>query len=309
MGYLPEYEQQQGTHGWHDLQAGLVHEVAHYFWSGNVGWVDEGVANMAEYMYGLDSGLSRGQLKPRRKDCEAHDLAMLSELDPDASSSRYLCNYYLGQGLFQELLDALGEAEFGKRLHDLYLLSLEQQEAELTPGIAAVQSVFGTQTDIINKHWSGALNAPENRPFDEGLERESHDLIEWNQYPTYGGQTVVFEGVLLGDAVLVSTDPGGDAYWNFTLRPADNWEWGGFILPPLPGNRTWNLDDHPGDSVAKRYLFYPATRKFVIEFAFPQALGNPQDYVVIVRGFQDTTQEAVISDEIDTLGYARIRTN
>ena len=307
VGYLPEYEQRQGTYEWRSLQAGLVHEVAHYFWTGNMSWVDEGVADTVGYMHGIENGLSRGQLKPHSKNCEAHDLAMLTEWDPDSSNRRYLCNYSLGRGLFQELLASLGDEDFGKRLHDLYLLSLEQQEADLTPGIAAVQSVFGIQTDIINKHWAGALNAPENRAFDEGIERTTHDLIEWNQYPTYGGQTVVFEGILLGGAVLVSTDPEGDAYRNFVVRPADNWEWGGFILPPLPGNRTWNLDDHPGDSVAKRYFFYPATRKFVIEFAFPQALGNPQDYVVIVRGFQDTTQEAVISDEIDTLGYARIR--
>ena len=219
VGYLPEYEQRQDTWEWRKLQTGLVHEVSHYFWRGNVGWIDEGVTNTVEYMHGLENGLSRGQLKPRRKDCEAHDLAMLSESDPDSSSREYLCNYYLGQMLFQELLDALGDVGFGKRLHNLYLLSLEQQEADLTPGIAAVQSVFGTQTDIINKHWSGALNAPENRPFDEGIERTTHNLIEWNEYPTYGGQTVVFEGVLLGDAALVSTDPEDDAYPEFHCTP------------------------------------------------------------------------------------------
>ena len=98
VGYLPEYEQRQGTDEWRSLQAGLVHEVAHYFWRGNVGWIDEGAANTVEYMHGLESGLSRGQLKPHRKDCEAHDLAMLTEWDPDTSSRRYLCNYFLGQG-------------------------------------------------------------------------------------------------------------------------------------------------------------------------------------------------------------------
>ena len=209
--------------------------------------------------------------------------------------------------MFQELLDALGDVEFGKRLHNLYLLSLEQQKADLTPGIAAVQSVFGTQTDIINKHWSGALNAPENRPFDEGIERTNHDLIKWVQYPIYDGRSIAFEGVLLGDAVLVSTDPEGDTYQNFIMRPADDWGWGGYILPPLPGNRKWNLDDRPGDSVAEKYFFYPATRKFVVKFTFPPSLGNPEDYVVIVRGFQDESRTPSINEEIDLLGYARIR--
>ncbi len=96
---------------------------------------------------------------------------MLSEWDPDTSSSRFLCNYYLGQGLFQELLESLGAEKFGKKLHELYRLSRTEQESDLTPGIAAVRQAFEDQSDAVDKHWAGALNAPENRAFDEGAYR------------------------------------------------------------------------------------------------------------------------------------------
>ena len=308
IGYLPEYEQRQDTYEWRSLQAGLVHEVAHYFWRGNADWVDEGVADTVEYMYGLENGLSRGQLQPHRKDCEAHDLAMLSEWDPDTSSSRYLCNYYLGQGLFRELLESLGAKMFGEKLQGLYRRTRTEQEAGQTPGITEVQQIFTGQATLVDKHWAGALNAPENRPFDEGIYRENHHLIQWNQHPTYDGRSVSFEGILVGDAVLVNDDPRSGGYSNLTLSLADEYEHLGSILPNL-SNATWTLGD-PGDTVASKYFFYPATRKFAVTFPFPRALDSPQDYIVVVWGFQDASRTLSIGDYDEggeILAYARIR--
>ena len=307
VGYLPEYEQRQGTYEWRSLQAGLVHEVAHYFWTGNMSWVDEGVADTVTYMHSLENGLSQGQLKLHRKDCEAHDLAMLTEWDPDSSNGRYLCNYYLGQGLFRELLESLGDKDFGKRLHKLYELSLTKQQADWIPGIAAVRQAFENQSDTVEKHWAGALNAPGNRPFDEGAYRQSHHLIQWNQRPIYDGRSVSFEGTLLGDAVLVNDDPRSGGYSNFSLSLTDKPEYVGHILPDISGGN-WNLDDD-SDAVASKYFFYPATRKFAVTFPFPTALSDPQDYAVEVRGFQDASRTSTIGagDAGDLLSYARIR--
>ena len=220
ISYLPEYEQMQDTFEGRSLQQGLAHEVAHYYWRGNEGWIDEGLANTIEYMHGADSGLSPGQLKTRRGDCEAHDLQMLSEWDPETDAPEYYCNYYLGERLFLELRENLDDAEFSERLRDLYQLSLTAQETDQTPGIAVVRQVFSDQAAIVDKHWSGALNAPENRPFDEVLDRSSHDLIQWDQHPTYDGQEVSFSGTLLDDAVLSSetiSQAREGGYSNFTL--------------------------------------------------------------------------------------------
>ncbi len=51
--YKPKYEAAQGTFEWRHLQTGFVHETAHYFWAGNEDWIDEGLANIVEYQFGL----------------------------------------------------------------------------------------------------------------------------------------------------------------------------------------------------------------------------------------------------------------
>ena len=132
---------------------------------------------------------------------------MLSELGDLRDSPEFDCNYYLGTLLFQELRQSLDDAEFSATLRDLYQLSLTAQEARQTPSIAVVRQAFSDQAAIVDKHWSGALNAPENRPFDEGVDRITHDLIQWDQHPTYDGQDVSFNGTLLDDAVLTNENP------------------------------------------------------------------------------------------------------
>ena len=235
ISYLPEYEQMQDTFEGRAFQQGLVHEVAHYYWRGNENWIDEGLANTIEYMHGADNGLSPGQLKTRREDCEAHDLEMLSEWDAPIGSPEYYCNYYLGERLFLELRESLDDAEFSEKLRELYQLSLTAQEARQTPGIDVVRQVFSDQAAIVDKHWSGELNAPENRPFDEGVDRRSHDLIQWDQHPTYDGQDVSFNGTLLDDAVLSRETlslarEGG--YTNFSLSLADDYDYCGLYTAP-----------------------------------------------------------------------------
>ena len=307
ISYLPEYEQMQDTFEGREFQQGLAHEVAHYYWLGNEDWIDEGLANTIEYMHGVDNGLSPGQLKPQRGDCEAHDLEMLSEWDAPIGSPEFDCNYYLGERLFLELREGLDDAEFSEKLRELYQLSLTAQEARQTPGIATVRQVFSGQAGVVDTHWSGALNAPEHRPFDEGVDRISHDLIQWDQHPTYDGQEVSFNGTLLDDAVLssetVSQAREGGIYSNFTLSLADDQGHVGHILPPLE-SRNWILED-PGDTVATVYQL--DERAFTVKFQFPQALDSPSDYVVLVWGYKDDTRTPTIGDNIDMLGYARIR--
>ena len=85
----------------------------------------------------------------------------------------------------------------------------------------------------MEKHWSGALNAPENRP-DEGIERFSHDLIEWEMPPIYDGSIVSFRGALIAGGELSRSRlhrarEGG--YPNFTLSLTSKHDYLGSILP------------------------------------------------------------------------------
>ena len=301
FGYRPKYEGRR-------LKGGIVHEVAHYYWIGNEDWIDEGLANTIEHMHGIANGLSPGQLRTRRGDCEAHDLAMLSQWDPPTGSPEYSCNYYLGERLFLELREGLAAAEFSEKLRELYQLTLEEQDDGGTPGIAAVRQVFAAQGDIEEKHWSGGLNAPDHRPFDEGRDRTNHDMIQWGQYPAYDGHAVTFKGTLLSEAVLaagtITEAQEGGGYSNFTLTPADDDGAYGSILPPLKSGKTWTLED-PGDTVATVYEL--DDRAFTVTFPFPEALGRPSDYVVVAWGFQDETRTPTVNASIDILGYARIR--
>ena len=306
IGHSPDYEQGQETFRGRQFQSGLAHEVAHYYWRGNADWIDEGLANTVEYMHGIDNGLSAGQLKTRRRDCEIHDLQTLSEEPPARGDPQFYCNYYLGTLLFDELRESIDDAEFSTRLRHLYILSLT---ADQTPGIASVREVFIDQTAIIEKHWSGALNAPENRPFDEGISRVSHDLVQWDRYPTYDedGQLVSLSGTLLEDAILSSETiqqarEGG--YSNFSFSLANERSHLGSILPPLDDDRVWTLEN-PGDTVATVYQLNE--RVFTVTFPFPTALSNPSDYVVKVWGFRDERRTPSIGNNVDVLGYARIR--
>ena len=305
VGYLPKYEQPQDLATWRSFQRGLVHELSHYYWTGNESWVNEGVADTIEYMHGVQNGLSPGQLRNRRGDCEAHDLKMLSEWAPDSSSPRYRCAYFLGQALFRDLLDGLSDAEFGGKLQSLFLLSLQEREGRTNLGIAGVRQIFDGQSNTIDKHWSGRLNAPENRPFDEGVDRSSHDLVQWTEHPTYDGHLITFEGALLDDAVLANLNPRSGGYQNFNMSAADAHDYVGSILPNLSGS-AWTLDD-PGDAVAHTYVIDARKRTFAVKFTFPQALGDPAEYVVIVWGFQDGSGARTPRDKPGILAYARIR--
>ena len=310
MSYKPEYERPENSWVWRHFQKGLVHESAHYYWSGNAGWIDEGLANIHAYLYGVGVGLSPGQMSPRREGCEADDLKMLTTWGPDTSNrQQYLCNYYLGELLFRELLDALGAEEFTAKIRGLYLLSVAEQEAGRVPGIGAVREIFSGQADIVDKHWSGAMNAPENRTSDEGIERTSHDMIQWDEYPTHDGRFVSFKGTVVGGAVLSKPHLAlarGGGYQNFSLSPADEHTATGNILPPLEAGRSWNTE-RTGSTVAADYRLEGQT--FTVTFEFPTRLGtDPSTYVVVVWGFQDESRTPTISEVLDILGYARIRT-
>ena len=166
FAYCPHFEQPLDTYRGHFFLSDMVHELAHYFgWTGMTDWISEGVADVIEYMWGIENEVGPGKLQVnRRGNCEAHDLEMLTEWDPDNQEyDRYSCTYYLGQLLFLELLEDLGTEGFNGRLRELYQLALAARAEGQRPGIAEVRQAFADQSEIVEKHWSGKLNAPENR--------------------------------------------------------------------------------------------------------------------------------------------------
>ena len=312
---LPRHEQALGAKPRQTFYSIIVHEVAHYYWHLDPDWVDEGVAVIFEYMQGVQAGVSPGLLEeyPRRThnaECEAHDLQMISEWNPTPVDwEKFWCNYFLGRMLFLELLESLGGEEFSERLRLLHRLSLAAIDDGKTPSIAEVRQAFHDQSEIVEKHWSGELNAPENRPpdkWDELILHSSQNLIQWDQHPTYDGEFVTFSGTVLDDAVLSSgtiEEANRDSYGNFHIYSVDDSKFTGYISSPGL-NRS---PREPGDVTALEYRL--EDRTFTVRFRFPQKLGDPSDYFVDVWGFQDESRTPVIWEgfERDRLGYARIR--
>ena len=295
-----EMHQAKDTLEGHRLQGHAVHELSHYYWQDLDQWVNEGISRSFETLYGMIYELYPNAYRNQRGKCEDHDIQTHMELLTSGSRDVYHCRHYLGGGLFLELLEILGTSEFSGRLRQLHDLAAEGQWL----GIEQVRQVFHDQPEIVEKHWSGKLNAPENRPWDEGMADSSHNLIQWDQDPTYDGEFVTFSGSLLGDAVLSSgtiKEAERDGYQNFHLYPVRSNEFGGNIFPPGWGSNM----RHPGDTTALEYRL--EDRTFTVKFRFPQKLGDPSDYIVDVWGFQDESRTPVIWPDRDRLGYARIR--
>ena len=311
LGYaisiLPELAQERIPYDTYLLVTHSTHETSHFYWTGNEGWINEGGAKIIEYMYGVENSASQGMLTDisRNWGCdEAYNLATLASMN-SAAYAQAACNHFLGYALFKELFDNLGPEEFMERLRQLYRLSLEAKDAGKTPGIVEFRQVFNDQGDIVEKHWSGKLNAPENRPFDEGVHRANHGLIQWDQYPTYDGHHVTFSGTLLGDAVLsretLYETRNGSGLQNFDLYLFGEGGFEGRILPP---GHSLTLR-YTGDNTATEYRL--EGRSFTVKFPFPKALGNPSDYVVHVWGYRDESRTTFIYEHTDRLSYARIR--
>ena len=107
ISYDEAMEQPLGTWEANSLRTGVVHEVAHYYWSGMADWIDEGMANMTEVLAADELGTPKSMTKAKRKGCTAHNLSQLG--DPRTQNiQQYHCNYYLGQLLFTEILETYG---------------------------------------------------------------------------------------------------------------------------------------------------------------------------------------------------------
>ena len=164
IAYLKEGE--SGTN-WERtaFKMGLVHEVAHYFWRGNEGWIDEGMAETIEQSWGIKNRLPGEMIRTETKGCTLSTLQKLSSLKPDEKSPQFYCNYYMGRKLFTELQGNMKEEEFRLSLKKLYAMSIDLNEKGEYGGIGEVRTAFPKYEGIIEKHWSGqqlmAIRPPE----------------------------------------------------------------------------------------------------------------------------------------------------
>ena len=158
-----EWDQGKDTLVGNRLQGHIVHELAHSYHVRWEYWMHDGIARVFEHLYGVEYGSEPEAYKNLRGRCEAHDLQMLTGWAVSPGSSEFICVYYLGGELFLELLGHLGVEELGSRLNEIYLRHRHNPPPGRLVGITEVRQVFATESEIVEKHWSGKLNAPENR--------------------------------------------------------------------------------------------------------------------------------------------------
>ena len=130
MAILPEYDVDDGSYKAEFAPHVIGHEVAHYYWSGNADWLDEGAADfMASTIEnrrtGKPVGLSNDPCTYARTIAELEVLAP----DPD-SDDEFGCNYSLGERLFVDMHRTIGNNAVWKGLRELYGRSLVEDDAD-----------------------------------------------------------------------------------------------------------------------------------------------------------------------------------
>ena len=162
MAILPEYDVDDGSHEAQSAAAIIAHEVAHYYWSGNLAWIDEGAS---EFIAAISESTRVARpLEPENAPCGyAENIATIERLGAsgeDKTHSAFGCNYSLGERIFLDLYRSLGEDQFQQGFRFLYEASKMEDETDETTegtavGIAELRRAFGhsTFTPTVTARW------------------------------------------------------------------------------------------------------------------------------------------------------------
>ena len=142
----------------------LAHEAAHYYWSGNENWLDEGAASIL-------GGLSESRRASREltthypSDANCQTLSELEKQRPQLTGGGYHCHHSLGERLFLDLYTGLGRNVFQRGFRNLHHRS---EDSKL--GIGDVRAAFtegvppeaeAVVEDVIARWYDGvALGGP-----------------------------------------------------------------------------------------------------------------------------------------------------
>ena len=158
---LPEYDADDSDDVDYAPQL-MAHEVAHYYWSGNPNWLDEG---LAELLAAISENERTGtKVAIDHTYCpDADNIALLERLDAAGVIYDYRCNYALGGQFFLDILETLGDTAFRQGLRNLYLTSQVEDytdEFDGSPvGIRQIQDAFQSDAamvaPIIDKWYHG----------------------------------------------------------------------------------------------------------------------------------------------------------
>ena len=180
IAILPKYDTDEDSYETEFAASIIAHEVAHYYWVGNQGWVDEGAANfMASFIDGARTGRPVVVSDPP---CgHAGNLTELENLGISKGDVEFHCNYSLGERLFVNLYRTLGHERFQQDFRALYLTSEIEDEDEdvrgTSVGIEHIREAFrsdgGPERVVISRWYDGTepydLSRLDTGPVDPNL--------------------------------------------------------------------------------------------------------------------------------------------
>ena len=180
IAILPKYDIDNDSHEAQPSGSVIAHEVAHYYWSGNEDWVDEGAADfMASIVEGAWTGQPIGVTNPP---CGyARSIAELESLGISRGGIEFRCNYSLGERIFVDLYLTLGDEKFRQGFRALYLASEIEDDADdrrgTAVGIEHVREAFRSddeaESTVIARWYNGTepydLSRLDPSPVDPGL--------------------------------------------------------------------------------------------------------------------------------------------
>ena len=182
----PQYDVDDGSYAAESVPHTIAHEVAHYYWSGNRDWVDEGAA---DFMASIAESARTGQLaETNNPPCgDVRTIKDLEGLNAARGSDAFECNYSLGERLFGDLYRGLGDARFREGFRNLYLLSQvegdDDAQADTQVGISELKEALSTGADraaplvdvIVARWYEGTepydASARDTTPVDPNLPR------------------------------------------------------------------------------------------------------------------------------------------
>ena len=144
---------------WYDLNASLVHEVAHYYWSHDPNWMDEGMANVLEAMY-AGGNQARYPVRFTYPCADYQNIKELDESNPPPNHYSFYCNYALGERLFHSLRLAMGDRRFLQAAKEFYLLI---RDGDVANPIRQIKEAFGND-GIIDIWYSGSDQRSPKQP-------------------------------------------------------------------------------------------------------------------------------------------------
>ena len=237
-----KYDVDDDSHEANFAPHSIAHEVAHYYWSGNADWVDEGAADfMASAIENRRVGESIGVTNDP---CAyANSIDELEEIAPERGSVEFRCNYSLGERLFVDMRRALGDESVWAGLRSLYLASELDDDPDdgrrgVKVGVEHMREAFQ-----INESNGSDAAAVLSRWYDGGAERDLSRLdlsAPDPSLPNINGRI---------DQAYITLNPDGTPASTFSTKDVTGYVW-------LNLEYSYNVSGAPRETALEIVEFY-----------------------------------------------------